>query len=250
MLKKMTVCLLLAGAVLGAAGTASAQQTLNFNLGYFAVNGERSRVGADCSTCGTDVDVILADHDFLTFDISDFNGASVGGEWLVPLGQFVEAGAGLSFYRRTVPSVYTSYLAPNGTEVDQELRLRMLPVDLTIRVVPVGQRSPLQPYFGAGLSVIKWRYTESGEFIDFSNGGRTVFCVGPGAGCDPEYVAEGSDTGPVILGGLRYADGGLSIGGEVRYRKAEGTVGNDFAGSKIDLGGWTYQATIGVRFGR
>jgi hypothetical protein len=240
MLRLMTACLL-AGAVLGA-DTASAQQTLNFNIGYFAVNGEDARVGAGCSSCGSDVDVILANHDFLTFDISDFNGASVGAEWLVPLGQFAEAGAGLSFYRRTVPSVYTHYLAANGSEVDQELRLRLVPFDFTLRVVPLGQRSPLQPYFGAGLSVVNWRYSEFGKFIDFNTEPDSVFT--------DEFIAEGTSTGPVILGGLRYADGGLSVGGEVRYRKADGTVGSDFAGSKIDLGGWTYQGTIGFRFGR
>jgi len=242
MLKKMTLCLLFAGTMLGAADTASAQQTLNFNIGYLAIKGEDARVGAGCGNCGTAVDVLIADNDFLTFDISDFNSVSVGGEWLVPLGRFAEAGAGISFFRSTVPSVYTNYVAPNGSEVDQELRLRMVPIDLTLRVLPLGQRSPLQPYFGAGLSVVNWRYSEFGDFIDFSNGGRTIF--------SSEYVADGTDTGPVLLGGLRYADGGLSVGGEVRYRKAEGDVGDNFAGTKIDLGGWTYQATIGFRFGR
>lgn len=242
MLKRMTVCLLLAGAVLGATGTASAQQTLNFNIGYFAVKGLDARVGAGCADCKRDVDVILANNDFLTFDIGEFNGATVGAEWLVPLGQFAEAGAGLSFYRRTVPSVYTRYLDANRNEVDQNLRLRMVPVDLTLRVVPLGQRSPFQPYFGAGLSLINWRYSEFGRFIDFNPEPDVTFT--------DEFIADGTSTGAVILGGLRYADGGLSVGGEVRYRRADGDVGSDFAGTKIDLGGWTYQGTIGFRFGR
>ena len=242
MLKQLTVCLWLAGAVLGAADNASAQQTLNLNIGYFAVTGEDARVGADCSDVECDVDVLIANNDFLTFDIDEFNGFTIGGEWLVPLGQYAEAGAGLSFYRRTAPSVYTNYLAPDLTEVDQELRLRMLPIDLTVRLLPLGQRSTVQPYFGAGLTVIPWRYSEFGEFIDFSNGGRTIY--------SDEYVADGTSTGPVFMGGLRYADGGMSVGGELRYRKAEGDLPSDFAGSKIDLGGWTFQATVGYRFGR
>ena len=242
MLKRMTVCLLLAGGVLGAADTASAQQTLNFNIGYFAVKGVDARTGATCTDCGRDVDVLVANNDFLTFDVGEFNGATVGVEWLVPLGDFVEAGAGLSFYRRTVPSVYTDYVDANLDEVDQELRLRTVPIDLTLRVVPLGQRSTFQPYFGAGLSVVNWRYSEFGRFIFFDEPGRPVRTA--------QYAADGSSTGPLVLGGVRYADGGVSVGGEVRYRKAEGTVGDDFAGSKIDLGGWTYQATIGFRFGR
>jgi hypothetical protein len=242
MLKQITGWLVLAGAVvLGAVDTASAQQTLNFNIGYFTVKGQDARVGAGCTSCGADVDVLLANHDFLTFDFKDFNGATVGAEWLVPLGQFAEAGAGLSFYRRTVPSVYTNYVDANLNEVDQNLRLRMIPIDLSVRLVPLGQRSPFQPYVGAGIGIVNWRYSEFGDFIDF-NAGRTVFPA--------EFVADGTSTGPIALGGVRFADGGLSVGGEVRYRKADGTVGDEFAGTKIDLGGWTYQATIGFRFGR
>ena len=243
MLKQTTVRLLLAAtAILAASGSASAQQTLNFNIGYFTVRGEDARTGAGCSNCGRDVDVLIADNDFLTFDINDFNGATIGGEWLIPLGRFAEAGAGLSFSRRTVPSVYTNYVNANGSEVDQNLRLRLLPIDLTVRVVPLGPRSTFQPYFGAGLSVINWRYSEFGNFIDFSTPARTVYSA--------EYNADGTSTGPVVLGGARWADGGISVGGEVRYRQAVGDLTSDFASDKLDLGGWSYQATIGYRFGR
>jgi hypothetical protein len=133
-------------------------------------------------------------------------------------------------------------VSSTGAEVDQELKLRLTPIDLSIRVLPLRQTSPLQPYFGVGLSVINWRYTESGQFIDFSNGGRAIFT--------DEFTADGTDTGPVFMGGLRFAGRSFTAGGEIRYRQATGTVGNDFAGTRIDLGGWTYQGTIGVRFGR
>src|SRR4051794_31620267 len=175
MLRQRTVRLMLAAAVLAAAGPAFAQQTLNFNIGYFTVLGRDARTGADCSNCGRDVDVLIANNDFLTFDINDFNGATIGGEWLIALGKYAEAGAGLSFSRRTVPSVYTNYVNINGGEVDQDLRLRLLPIDLTVRVLPLGQRSTFQPYFGAGLSVINWRYSEFGNFINFSLPERPVF---------------------------------------------------------------------------
>jgi outer membrane protein W len=243
MLRQTTARLLLVlTAVLGAATAASAQQTLNFNIGYFTIRGQDARTGAGCTTCGRDVDVLIADKDFLTFEFSDFNSATFGGEWLVPLGQFAEAGAGLSFSRRTVPSVYTNYVNANGTEVDQDLRMRLMPIDLTIRLVPLGRRSGFQPYFGGGLSVVNWRYSEFGNFIDFSLPSRPVYSA--------EYNASGTSTGPVFVGGARWADGGVSVGGEVRYRQGVGDLGTDFAATKLDVGGWTYQATIGYRFGR
>jgi hypothetical protein len=226
-------CALLAGAaVLLSAADAAAQQTLNFSLGYFTVRGEDARAEGD---------VINQNSTFLAFDVSDFNSASIGAEWLVPLGEYIEAGAGLSFSRRTVPSVYQEFIDTDGSEIEQDLRLRLVPVAFTVRVLPLGQRNALQPYFGAGLGIINWRYSEFGEFVDFGNN-REIF--------EDQFVASGNETGPVILGGLRFGGETLSVGGEIRYQSAEAELDDRFAGPRIDLGGWTYNFTLGVRFGR
>jgi hypothetical protein len=233
MFTRVVASAMLAGALmLATAGEAAAQQTLNFSLGYFAVRGEDARVEGD---------VVNANRTFLAFDVSDFNSASIGAEWLVPLGEFVEAGAGISFTRRTVASVYSDFIDNDGTEIDQDLRLREVPIALTVRVLPLGQRNALQPYFGAGLGIVNWRYSETGEFIDFGNN-REIF--------RDQFVADGNATGPIVLGGLRYGGETLSVGGEIRYHSAEGELDDRFAGSQIDLGGWTYNFTMGVRFGR
>ena len=233
MLKQFVASLLLAGAGLFvAAGDASAQQTLNFSLGLFTPRGEDAR---------THGDVLNANRSFLAFDVSDFKSAAVGAEWLVPLGNFVEAGAGVGFSRRTVSSVYANFTDIDGTEIEQDLRLRLVPVAFTVRVLPLGQANALQPYFGAGLGVVSWRYSESGEFIDFARN-REIF--------RDSFVAEGSETGPVVVAGLRFGGETVSAGGEIRYHSAEADLDDQFAGSKIDLGGWSYNVTVGVRFGR
>ncbi len=231
--RRLMACALVAGtAVLMPAADAAAQQTLNLSLGYFAVRGADARVEGD---------VINTNSTFLAFDVEDFNTASIGGEWLVPLGEYLEAGAGISFSRRTVPSVYQAFVDVDGSEIEQDLRLRMVPIDFTVRVLPLGQRNALQPYFGAGLGVVNWRYSEFGDFIDFGNDNE----IFPG-----QFVADGSATGPVVLGGLRFGGETMSVGGEIRYRSAEGDLDENFAAPQIDLGGWTYNFTIGVRFGR
>jgi hypothetical protein len=217
----------------GAPAPANAQQTVNFTLGGFHPFGEDSRV---------DGDVLVANSRFLTFDVSDFNAATFGGEWLVAAGSFIEFGAGASYYRRTVPTVYRGFIVSDGFEVEQELRLQMVPIALTVRVVPTGMSSSLQPYFGAGLAIVNYRYSEFGDFINFGLPGRPVE---PGF-----FEADGTETGPVVLGGLRFAGDTFSVGGEVRYQKADADLDERFAGSKLDLGGWTYQVTLGLRFGR
>ena len=216
-----------------APSTAAAQQTINFSLGLFTPRGEDARVEGD---------VLNANRTFLFFDIDDFNSASIGGEWLVPFNEFVEGGAGISFSRRTVPSVYADFTDNFGNEIEQDLRLRLIPVSFTVRALPLGQSNSFQPFIGAGLAVINWRYAEFGDFVDFGVPGLPVFPA--------SYVATGTATGPVVLAGLRYGGETFTAGGEIRYHHARGDLNSDFAGNRIDLGGWTYNFTMGFRFWR
>ena len=233
MQRRLSIGLLAGIAVLGAANDARAQQTLNFSLGYFTPLGRDARVEGD---------VLTTNETFLVFDIKDFNGAAVGGEWLVPLGDYFEGGAGISFSRRTVPSVYEDYIDSDGTEIEQDLRLRLVPISFTFRVLPLGRRSAVQPYFGAGLNLVNWRYSEFGEFADFGAGN-------PPPIFEDSFVASGTAAGPVALGGIRFGGDSATAGFEIRYHKADADLDNRFAGRKLDLGGWTYNFTVGVRFG-
>ena len=230
-----TVLLALSVVLVGTAQPAMAQQTLNFSLGYFTVRGEDARVKDD---------ILNANRNFFVFDHRDFNSAAVGAEWLVPLGRFLEAGAGLGFSRRTVPSVYADFVGSDGSEIQQDLRLRVVPLAFTVRVLPLGQTSPVQPYFGGGLGILAWRYSESGEFIDSQ---RIIF--------REQYVASGNETGAIGVGGIRFVGDSVSSGFEVRYHSADAPLASTFSSAslrqpRIDLGGWTYQVTVGVRFGR
>jgi len=210
---------------------ALAQQTFNVSLGYFTPRGEDARVTGD---------VLNANRNFLEFDVKDFNGASIGGEWLFPVGRYIEAGAGVSFTRKTVPTVYSRLLNANGSEIEQELRLRLIPAALTFRVLPLGQDRGFQPYIGGGLGIISWRYSESGQFVDTRD--SSIF--------NNSYSASGTKTGPVAMGGIRFSGDSIATGFEVRYQAAEADLAPPFAGPKLDLGGWSYLFTLGARFGR
>ena len=218
--------------LVGAAPAHAQQQSVTFTLGYFAVRGEDARISDD---------VLVENLDLFAFRLGDFNNASAGAEWLLGLGEYVEAGVGLGFYRRTVASTYDDFVDLDGSEIEQDLKLRVIPFTTTIRFLPFGRSAALQPYVGGGLGIYAWRYSEVGDFIDFSD--FAVF--------RDRFVAEGNDVGPVVLAGVRMPFGSrFAVGGELRYQTVQGTVGveNGFLEERIDLGGLTAQATLQVKF--
>ena len=209
---------------------AVAQQGLNISLGYFTVTGEDGR---------TDGDVLVANRELLSFDIDDFNGASVGAEWLIPLGEFLELGAGVSYTSRTVPSIYTDFVNTDGSEIEQDLKLRIAPITATVRLLPFGRSRRVQPYIGGGIGFFTYRYSETGDFVNFTD--DSIF--------RESFVASGTEPGPIILGGIRLPiSDNWSIGGEVRWQDAKADLNEDFLGPALDLGGVHYLGTIHVRF--
>jgi hypothetical protein len=184
--------------------------------------------------------VLGADLNSLLFEVKDFNGPAVTGEWLVGISDFLEVGVGAGFYQRTVPSVYANQVNVNGSEIAQDLKLRVVPLTATVRFVPI--RGTVEPYFGAGIGAFNWRYSETGEFVDDRD--SSIFRA--------NYVAKGTAVGPVVVFGIRipFADA-FDIGGEAQWQKAEGDTKpetSQLLGNKIDLGGWTAAATFHVRF--
>ena len=209
-----------------------ARNAIGFNVGYFAVRGEDSRV---------EEDVLLADLSSLLFDIKDFNGVTFGGEWLFAVNEYIEGGVGLGYYQKTVPSIYADFQDSDGSEIAQDLKLRIVPITATVRFLPIGRSAPVEPYVGAGIGIFNWRYSETGEFVDFSDG--TIF--------RDRFTASGNAVGPVVLAGLRVpVSDAILVGGEIRWQRAEGDTSKELGllGTKIDLGGWTTNFTMHFRF--
>ena len=127
----------------------------------------------------------------------------------------------------------TSIRRYGGTEIDStSLRIRR---SVTLRVCR-SSGSPVQPT-RSGIGLFNWRYSETGEFLGAN---REIF--------RDQFVASGNRPGAVALGGIRFAGESVSSGFEIRYHKADADLGEFFEGTKIDLGGWVYNFTIGVRF--
>jgi hypothetical protein len=208
------------------------RNAVGFTLGGFFPKGEDGRVSGD---------VIVRDLDDLVFEVNDFNGVSVSGEWLFKLSNYLEGGVSGGFYKRSVPSVYRDFVNDDGSEIEQDLKFRVAPVTGSIRFLPVGHGS-VEPYVGIGVGIFNWRWSETGEFVDASDG--SIF--------RSTYVDNGTSVGPVILAGVRapFADV-WDVGGEFQWQKATADIDRaetGLLGDKIDLGGWHALVTMHIRF--
>jgi len=208
------------------------ESSLSLNLGHFVVRGEDTRIVDD---------VIATNLGLFAFGLDEFNNSSIGAEWLIGFGDYVEAGFGVGLYQQTVLSVYDDYINVDNTEITQDFRLRVAPITTMARFFPFGLRAGIQPYAGVGLGFFNWRYSEVGEFVDFN-----TFDI-----VRDRFVATGNDVGGVYLAGLRVLAGSrFAVGGEVRYQDVQGIVGIDqgFLDERIDLRGVTTSFTFNVRF--
>jgi len=229
-----------AALVVGLAATpaASAQQSLNVSIGRFNPRGEDAR---------TPNDVLVNDLAQLPliFEISDFHSVVIGADYLIGFGNNFEAGLGVGFQQRSVPSVYADVINNDGSEIEQTLKRRVIPFTATVRFLPLGRHAVVEPYIGAGVGVFTFRYSESGQWVDRSN--NSIF--------RDSFTGSGSTAGPIIVGGIRAPFGNVSPGFEVRYQSASGDLPTDQftsnttnATPKIDLGGFTYLFSLNFRF--
>jgi hypothetical protein len=243
--------LVLAAALVAAPASAQIVQSLQISGGAFIPRGYSGRFDA------VDQDVLVKNLDSLDFTrcrssrfescIGVFNGGQVSGEWLVALGNHVEFGAGVGFYTRGTPSAYLDYGKPNGADIVQNLSLRIVPVSGVVRLL-AGRPGRFQPYVGAGVAALNFRYTEEGEFIDFTDPNAN-----PLPTYDARYAAKGTAFGPLALAGMRIPVGGDVWGFTIEWRHQwgrgnTGGAANGFLANKIDLGGDNISFGVLVRF--
>jgi hypothetical protein len=225
----------------GTPSVASADQLFGFVVGGFFPYGFENRTGGDVL-----VENLLPPVDPFVYDISDFKGFTVGGEYLIGFGDWIEAGVGVGFYSKTVDSFYRDSVHPDRTDILQDIKMSIVPVSATVRVFPTGRTTPVQAYLGGGLNFYRWKYSESGEFIDYSD--ESIF---PLPTFRDTFEDDGTAIGPVFLAGARAPIGeNFMLGGEFRWQGGSGDLDpiHNFTGDKLDLGGYSIGATFHVRF--
>jgi opacity protein-like surface antigen len=236
--------LVVAGLLVCAPRAVQAQDSLfGFHIGGFIPRGFDGRDIND--------DVLRANTEFLdyfTCDNSDpircFNGFTFSGEYLLGLGDYLEAGVSVGYYKQKEAARYIDFTDVDNTEIINDTTFENIPVAVTLRAFPIGRTTPVQPYVGGGVVFHRWGYKEEGEFIDFTPGaGRPIF-VG-------EFEDDGTAVGATVLGGVRAPIGpNFFVGGEVRWQSGTGDLDPDltFAANELDLGGVTVMAGVHFKF--
>lgn len=234
----------LAVVLVATAASAQTVHSVQLGVGGFFPRGLDGRADGDVLARNFFGEPMPADPtvtDALAFRVSDFKSGHVFGEWNVAIGRHIEFGAGLGFYKRTVPTVYLDVVDENNFEIEQELRLRVVPITALVRFLPFGGSGDVQPYVGAGISALRFRYSEVGDFVDPST--LDIF--------PDRVVANGTALGGLLLGGVRVPLGGdiYGLGLEGRYQFGVGDLPEgQFVADKIDLGGGQFNVTFLVRF--
>lgn len=171
---------------------------------------------------------------------SDLDDIVWGGDYLWRLGGGSGILFGGSYYRGSTTSGYEDWVAGDGSEVRHTTRLETS--DLTAAFLFRFGSAAVRPYVGAGVGVLWWRLTDTGDFIDFGDPELPVFSAW--------YGADGTAFEAFGLAGLEVPLTPVwSLLIEGRYRWAEDTLGDDFADfGNLDLSGWELSGGFGVNF--
>jgi hypothetical protein len=180
------------------------------------------------------------DSSLYTVRKRNWRGITGGAEFSSRIARNFEIGFNVDGYGKKLGTHYRGIVRDDGSEIRQTLKLTIVPVGVTVRLVPTNRHTKIAPFIGAGVDAFFWKYEEFGDFV--------AFPFEPG---DPiiadSFRSDGVATGFHVAGGLRlFVSDDFGLTGEVRYTAAKGNMGDDFAGNRIDVGG--FGATVGVHF--
>jgi hypothetical protein len=185
-----------------------------------------------------------------TVDKEDWHGFTGGAEFTFEPDDHVELGLHVDGYSRTLDTNYRNYTRPGGREILQSLRLTLVPLGATLRLLPTDRYATLQPYVGVGPDLIFYKYEEFGDLIDFQSPDQDNLDI-----FSDHLVSEDVAFGFHVVGGLRVRLGhDFSVLGEARYQWAKDKMGDDFRQQpgqdalRLDTSGLSAVIGLSLRF--
>jgi opacity protein-like surface antigen len=172
---------------------------------------------------------------------SDWVGFTGGIAYNAKIAKNVEIGVNLDGYGRSLDTSYRDSVRDDGTEIRQTLKLDIVPLGVTFRIVPTSRHARIAPFVEAGADVIFYNYEEYGDFIKFSDPTQPIIA--------DAFKSDGAAFGFHVGAGLRVpVSDDFSLVGAYRYQFAKHDMGEDFSGNEIDLSGGAATFGVNLRF--
>jgi Outer membrane protein beta-barrel domain len=209
--------------------------SLDLRVGWFLPHAESS--------------LFLDDASLYTVDPrSDFDGWYGGVEYSMKVRDNLEFGIHVDGYGGGEDTFYRDYFRENGDPIFQRLEIDIIPLGVSLRLVPTSRRTKFAPYVAAGVDAVFWQYKEFGDFVDFGSPDLEIV--------PDSFESSGVQPGFHGAAGFRVAlspDFFLTAEGRYLWAPLE-TMGEDFAPNEpgleneIDLSGWSFTAGLHIRF--
>lgn len=205
------------------------EQALRFRLGIFEPRAE-SRYWSD------------NELDFIGGEGGEFEGVDLGVSYVRFLGRKLGLVFASDYYHSgEVTQSYRDFVDERGDEIFHDTELEVTRLTLGLLVHLSGRDARIEPYVGAGAGFYLWRLSEVGDFIDFG-AGREIFFG--------DFEEDGAVFGYYLNAGLEVPVAtNWSVFADVRWDRAEDSLGGDFAGlGDLDLAGRAYSLGVAVSF--
>jgi opacity protein-like surface antigen len=212
--------------------------------------------------------------DQMSFAPRDYNAGIVGFSYDYFVGKYVNLSLSLDAYNHSEVGFYLDWVVNSldegdfafpyeyylGNDIQHSFRVTVTPLQLSLKVLPLGRRTRVVPYVGGGASLFFWNIRMFGDMIDFNpvdELGNPVQYYYP----DPElgdvviypvFAMASHESGTTFgwhaLGGVQVPIGyRATIDAEARYHSARANLHKLFQGfDTFELGGWEF--TVGLSY--
>ena len=105
----------------------------------------------------------------LTLSRPDMVNAYYGGEYEFYFDRHASFSLEVGSYARSYYAQYRDYTFQDGSPIFQNVSLRIVPIEASLKFYPLGHRTRFFPFIGAGAGVYAWTYQQWGSFINFQD---------------------------------------------------------------------------------
>lgn len=138
-----------------------------------------------------------------------------------------------------------------GEPIIHNFSVSITPIQVSLKISPLGRRQKLMPYVGGGVGVYVWNVRLLGDMINFDPLAEVEFTDGTIG--NPVFSQNAREEnkfsiGYHVLGGIMFPLANrISISAEFKYNLIKGTLTEYFEGFEpFDLSG--YQASLGLNY--